>query len=132
MCIYQRTAVFGILISATVPLIINHSATRLIGFVGWGISSVWGWMIASEHVSIQTAINPFFASCEIVPNFPSFMPLHTWLPSVFGATGSCGDINWQFMGLSMPDWMVIIFSIYTMLFFTVVLLHYSFKKKNRS
>lgn len=113
MCIYQRTAVFGIMFTAIPALIVNNLVTRFIGYVGWGISAVWGLLIAIEHVDIQTAVNPFFASCEIIPNFPSWAPLHKWIPDVFAATGSCGDIDWSFMDQSMPEWMIVIFATYT-------------------
>jgi disulfide bond formation protein DsbB len=116
MCIYQRTAVFGVLLGALIPLVSNNFITRLTGFAVWGVSAIWGLLIAIEHVDIQTALNPFFATCEIVPNFPSFLPLHEWIPSVFAATGDCGSIDWQFMDMSMPQWMIVIFAMYSALF----------------
>ncbi|GAA0858165.1 disulfide bond formation protein DsbB [Aliiglaciecola litoralis] len=120
MCIYQRTAVFGVLLAALIPLLKNTLFTRLIGFIGWGISSIWGLFIAIEHVDLQMASNPFFAACEIVPNFPSFMPLHQWLPNIFAATGDCGNIDWQFLSLSMPQWMIVIFAAYALSFAAVL------------
>jgi disulfide bond formation protein DsbB len=96
-------------------MLMNNLITRLIGYLGWGISAIWGLLIAIEHVDIQTAANPFFATCEFVPNFPAWAPLHEWLPNVFSATGDCGDINWSFMDMTMPQWMIIIFAIYTLI-----------------
>lgn len=128
MCIYQRTAVLGVLVAALIPLVFNHFVTRLIGFAGWGVSAIWGLLIAIEHVDIQTALNPFFATCEIVPNFPSFMPLHTWLPSIFAATGDCGNIDWEFIGLSMPQWMIVVFAIYSTVFVAVLASRLATKK----
>ena len=55
-----------------------------------------------------------------MPNFPSWAPLHEWLPRIFAATGDCGDIDWQFLDMSMPQWMIVIFAIYTGLL-TIVL-----------
>ena len=121
MCIYQRAAVFGVMFAALIPLIANTVLTRLIAYIGWGVSAIWGLLIALEHVDIQTAINPFFVTCEFVPNFPSFMPLHEWLPKLFAATGDCGDIDWQFLGYSMPQWMVVIFGIYSALLVFVLI-----------
>ena len=117
MCIYQRTAVLGIAISAAIVALNNTNTTRLLGFVGWGVSAIWGLQLALEHLDIQTAANPFFATCELVPNFP--VPLHTWLPTFFQATGDCGKIDWSLLGLSMPQWMVIIFTCYSLAFITV-------------
>jgi disulfide bond formation protein DsbB len=113
MCIYQRTAVFGILFSILPVLLLNNLVTRLLAYLGWGVSSIWGLLIALEHVDIQTASNPFFATCEIVPNFPNWLPLHQWLPNIFAATGDCGDINWSFMDMSMPQWMIVVFALYS-------------------
>lgn len=113
MCIYQRTAVFGLLFSAVPAMLINNIITRLVSYLVWGISAIWGLLIAIEHVDIQTAANPFFATCEFVPNFPTWAPLHEWLPNIFAATGDCGDINWSFMDMTMPQWMIVIFAIYS-------------------
>lgn len=121
MCIYQRTAVVGVLLAGLLVTISNNTITRFIGFTGWGVSATWGTLIAVEHVEIQTAANPFFASCEVIPNFPSFMPLHEWLPAFFAATGDCGDIDWQFLTLSMPQWMIVILGFYSVLFSIVLL-----------
>jgi protein dithiol:quinone oxidoreductase len=111
-CIYQRTAVFGILVSSLLPIIWQHSLTRLLGFIGWGMASIWGFLIAHEHVDILFAANPFFVVCDIIPNFPAFMPLHEWFPAVFGATGDCSENSWQFMNMGMAQWMRIIFATY--------------------
>lgn len=120
MCIYQRTAVFGIMFSALLPMLANNILTRLVGYCGWAVSAIWGLQIAIEHVNIQTAANPFFATCEIVPNFPQWAPLHEWLPSIFAATGDCGDIDWSFLDMSMPQWMIVVFAIYTGLLAIVI------------
>lgn len=120
MCIYQRTAVFGVLFAALLPLLKNNLITRAIGFITWGLSAIWGLLIAIEHVDLQNNSNPFFTACEIVPNFPSFMPLHNWLPNIFAATGDCGNIDWQFMDMSMPQWMIVVFGAYTIAFVIVL------------
>lgn len=119
-CIYQRTAMFGILFAALVPLLHNNTWTRLIGYAGWGVSAIWGFFLAREHVDILTAANPFFASCEIVPNFPSWLALHEWFPAIFAATGDCMENSWQFAGMGMAQWMMIIFAFYSVLLFVVI------------
>lgn len=122
MCIYQRTAVIGILLSALWGLLFCHNRLgRMFGYAGWLTSSIWGALIAWEHIDLQQAANPFFVSCEIVPNFPSWLPLHEWFPAVFAATGDCGDINWQFTGLSMPQWMLIILTVYSVVGIVVLM-----------
>ncbi|WP_018984729.1 disulfide bond formation protein DsbB [Salinimonas chungwhensis] len=119
MCIYQRTAVYGILLSALLVLLKNNGVTRLLGFAGWVVSAGWGLLIALEHIEILNAKNPFFASCEIVPNFPTFMPLHEWLPTIFAAKGDCTENSWQFLAMGMAEWMRVIFAAYLIVFVIV-------------
>ncbi len=121
MCIYQRTAVYGVLLAALLPLLFNIAPVRVLAYVLWGYAAIEGLLVAIEHVDIQQAENSFFAFCEIVPNFPEWAPLHEWLPGLFAATGDCGDINWQFMDMSMPQWMIVVFSIYTAIFALVLM-----------
>lgn len=114
MCIYQRNAVFGILFAGLAGILLHrYWLGRLMAFSLWAVAAIWGLLIAIEHVDIQTASNPFFSVCEIVPNFPSWLPLHEWLPGIFAATGDCGDIDWSFLGMSMPAWMQVIFAFYS-------------------
>ena len=70
MCIYQRTAVFGIMFSTLPVILLNNLITRFLAFVGWGVSSIWGLLIAIEHVDIQTATNPFFRDLRICAKLP--------------------------------------------------------------
>ncbi|MDF2179534.1 disulfide bond formation protein DsbB [Aliiglaciecola sp. CAU 1673] len=122
MCIYQRNAVFGLLLAGLVGMFLHaYGVGRFIAFSLWAVSAVWGLLIANEHLDIQTAANPFFTVCEIVPNFPSWLPLHEWIPAVFAATGDCGDIDWSFMDMSMPAWMQVIFAVYSALLAVVLI-----------
>ena len=119
-CIYQRTAVFGILFASVIPLIKNTVLTRIVAYGTWGVSSVWGYLIAREHVDLLTATNAFFTPCDIAPNFPSWLPLHEWLPSIFAANGDCLENSWQFAGMGMAEWMMIIFAFYSILLFVII------------
>ncbi len=116
MCIYQRTAMYGVVVAGALVLIKNNSFTRLLGFAGWAVSSGWGFLIAREHVDILGAANPFFATCEFVPNFPSWFAIHEWLPAVFAAEGDCLEDSWKFLDMGMAQWMYYIFAAYFIAF----------------
>lgn len=128
MCIYQRTAVVGIALSALLVVIINNGFTRLLGFAGWAISAGWGFLIAREHIDILTAPNPFFATCDIVPNFPSWLQLHEWFPAFFAAKGDCLEDSWQFLSMGMAEWMQILFAAYFIAFVIVFVSRLADKK----
>lgn len=121
MCVYERITMLGIifagLIGASAP---QNLMVRLIAFVVWGISAVWGLLLALEHTNFQMNPSPF-ATCDFFPNFPSWAPLHEWLPWLFNPTGDCADIVWQFFGYSMPQWLIVSFSIYVVLFVVIAI-----------
>lgn len=130
MCIYQRTAVLGIMFAGLIGAIApRHWASRLSGLALWLVSAIWGYFIAKEHIEMQTTTDPFAFSCEIEPNFPDFLPLHHMIPSFFEATGDCGNIDWQFMGLSMPSWMSVIFALFSIAAIAITLTHFMSKPK---
>ena len=116
MCIYQRVAILAIFFAGVVGYFSCHSLFgRLTAFSLWGLGGIWGLLIAIEHVEMQGAAFSLFFTCELIPNFPSWAPLHEWLPFLFEATGDCGDINWQFLGYSMPQWMIVVYTLYTLI-----------------
>lgn len=112
MCVYERLAVIGLfgagLIGALRP---PSRVLRWLGYAAWAISAGWGVLLAVEHVGLQN--DPSAAMrCSFLPDFPLWLPLHEWLPALFLPTGYCDEIQWQFLSLSMAEWMVVIFAGY--------------------
>ncbi|WP_405631238.1 disulfide bond formation protein DsbB [Pseudoalteromonas sp. Ld20] len=127
MCIYQRTAMLGLLVAGLIGAIKpSHFIFRFLGIVTWATASIWGYLIAREHIDMQTTTDPFAFSCEFEPNFP--LPLHEWIPNFFAATGDCGNIDWEFLGKSMPAWMEVIFAAFSIVLITVVFARLIIKK----
>lgn len=123
-CVYQRAAVAAIAVAAVIGgLGRNYWVTRWLGLLGWAYASFQGLLVAYDHWDLQTSKNAFFAVCENQPNFPAWLPLHEWLPGFFGATGLCGDIDWEFLGMGMPGWMTFIFAGFFIVAVLVSLLH---------
>lgn len=117
MCIYQRVAIFAIFFAGVIGSIgFNFVLARMIAYGLWATGSIWGLLIAIEHVDMQSAKFSLFFSCEFIPNFPSWAPLHQWLPALFEATGDCGKISWEFLGYSMPQWMIVVYGTYAAVF----------------
>lgn len=128
MCIYERIAMMGIIATGLVGAIKpEFFATRWLGFILWGVSAFWGLQLALEHVDYQMNPSPFY-TCDFIPNFPQWMPLHQWVPWLFNPTGDCADIVWQFFGMSMPQWLVVCFSLYSLAFLVVVAAQFVSKK----
>ncbi len=121
MCIYQRTAILGIAIAGLVGAIApKQFICRLLGYGIWGYSAIKGLQIALEHVDIQINPSPFF-SCDFRPNFPQWLLLDEMFPAFFEANGDCANISWQFLGWSMSQWMVVVFSGFSLALAIIVL-----------
>ncbi|TYK65505.1 disulfide bond formation protein DsbB [Colwellia echini] len=122
MCVYQRLAIISIAVAGMIGAIgYKHIFARLIGYCLWGTGAIWGTLIAIEHVEMQRNSGSMFFSCDIIPNFPTWAPLHEWLPFLFEATGDCGEISWQFLNYSMPQWMIVVYGLYSAAFVVVLL-----------
>ncbi|MEZ8823006.1 disulfide bond formation protein DsbB [Vibrio amylolyticus] len=110
MCIYERIAMLGIGGAAFIGLLNPKSAIiRWLGLAAWGASSYKGLALSMQHVDYQFNPSPF-ATCDLFVTFPSWAPLNQWVPWMFEAYGECSKIVWQFLGLSMPQWLVVVFA----------------------
>lgn len=116
MCVYERITMLGLIVAGLIGAVApQFLMLRLLAFSVWAINALWGLLLAVEHTNFQMNPSPF-ATCDFFPNFPSWAPLHEWLPWLFNPTGDCADIVWQFFGYSMPQWLIASFSIYCVLF----------------
>ncbi|MBB1426494.1 disulfide bond formation protein DsbB [Shewanella sp. SG44-2] len=121
MCIYIRVAVLGIILAALIGILQPKVwLLRLVGMAGWAVSAVWGFKLAYELNQMQVNPSPF-ATCSFYPEFPSFMPLDTWLPAVFSPTGMCSDSPWSWLSVSMAQWMMLGFAIYGVIWLLMLL-----------
>ncbi len=117
MCIYQRVAISAMLFAGIIGALGNKFfITRVTAFGLWGYGSYRGLELALEHVEMQANAGSLFYTCDYIPNFPSWLPLHEWIPGIFEATGDCGEIAWSFLGYSMPQWMIVVFGAYLLVF----------------
>ena len=87
----------------------NNTWVRWLGLVAWGASAYKGLMLALEHVDYQFNPSPF-ATCDLFVTFPDWAPINQWAPWLFEAYGDCSEVVWQFLGLSMPQWLAVIFA----------------------
>lgn len=120
MCIYERCALFGVMLAALVGALAPATPLRFVAMAGWIYSAWEGIRLSWEHTMIQLHPSPF-ATCDFAARFPSWLPLDKWLPSVFVATGDCAEKQWEFLSLSMPQWLVVVFAIFMLVALLVVL-----------
>lgn len=111
LCIYERTALFGVMGAGLVGAIAPKTPLRYLAIAIWIYSAGKGAMLAWEHTTMQLYPSPF-SVCPFAVSFPTSLALDRWIPQVFVATGDCSVRQWEFLGLEMPQWLVGIFAIY--------------------
>lgn len=112
LCIYQRLAFAALgLIFLLAGL---HGPSNRPGRLTYaalaGVAAGIGTGIAGRHVWVQSQPADVMTSCGPPLSFlnETLGPLEAFR-TVLTATGNCGDIDWAFLGLSMPMWCLLWF-----------------------
>lgn len=110
LCIFQRMAVIALgfifLIAA-----IHRPASEAISkayAVAIGLATAAGAGTAARHVYVQNQPLDEMATCApgLDYLFDTFS-INEVMSKVFLGSGRCDDIDWTFLGLSMPTWVLI-------------------------
>lgn len=111
LCILQRVAFIAaglVFLAAGLhsPLSVGARVYAALGVVAAGT----GAGIAARHVYIQNLPADQVPSCGPGLDYllDAFGPFEA-LKKVFTGSGECADINWSFLGLSMPAWALVWF-----------------------
>ncbi len=109
LCIFQRVAV--ITVGAIFLIAALHDPGR-VGARIYGvlilIAAAGGIGIASRHIWIQAQPPGTVAACGADLDFlMDIMPITEVVTKVLTGSGECGKVDWQFLGLSMPWWVLI-------------------------
>ncbi|MDV2856957.1 MULTISPECIES: disulfide bond formation protein DsbB [Oceanimonas] len=111
MCVYQRAALAGVILAGALGwLASGNGVPGALALTGWLAASVEGFLLAKEHVDYQLNPSPFH-QCSTVAEFPVWFQLDAWWPAVFYPSGDCSSIDWQWLGLTMPQWLMGIFAV---------------------
>ena len=109
LCVFQRMSVIGMGIIFLVATL--HHSSGMAGRVYAvliGLISAGGAVVAGRHMWLQHLPPHELPSCG--PGFDYIMesfPLGEALSMIFKGSGECADVDWLFLGLSMPTWTLI-------------------------
>lgn len=111
LCIFQRVAVILLgLVFLGAALQGPHKTGRYVYAGLIGVIAAAGAGIAGWHVYLQTLPADAVASCGPTPDLSRILEdnaLGDALSIVFTGSGECSSIDWTFIGLSMPAWVLI-------------------------
>ena len=109
LCILQRIAVFATGLAFLGAAL--HGARGRAAFA-WGtiiaLVTLAGAAIAARHVWITAQPPGTVAECGASLDYMlEVLPLKEVLAKVLTGSGECGKIDWRFLGLSMPAWVLV-------------------------
>jgi protein dithiol:quinone oxidoreductase len=109
LCIFQR---IGIALLAVVFLAaaLHHprGAGRYAYVVLIALAAVLTAGVAARHVYVQSLPPGSLPSCGApLATLLKFAPLWQVIRKVLTGSGECGEVNWRFLGLAMPAWVLI-------------------------
>jgi disulfide bond formation protein DsbB len=115
LCIFQRVAVIALGAVFLVATLYNPGRiSRIIYTLLLLLAGGAGIGVAARHVWLQNLPPDKVPSCGPGLDFMlNTFPLLEVLSTVLSGSGECAEIDWSFLGLSMPAWVLIAVSVLT-------------------
>jgi disulfide bond formation protein DsbB len=109
LCVFQRVAVISIGLIFLVAALHNPSgAGRSVYSLLLALAAIAGAAVAGRHAWLQQLPPDQVPSCGPGLDYMlETLPFTEVLSTVFKGSGECAEIVWQFLGLSMPAWVLI-------------------------
>jgi len=114
LCVFQRIAVtlVGFIFLALAAFVPKTSNTKIITSILITITSLSGVIIAGRHVWLQNLPPDKVPGCGPGLDFMlSTFPLSEVFEMVFTGSGECANVDWSFLSLSMPAWVMILLAL---------------------
>ena len=109
LCILQRAVVLLRALNALVALI-HAPKTRvrqIYAINGAGLAGL-GCLVAGRHVYLQSLPPDKVPECGPgLQYLLDTLPLNQAIMKIFTGSGECASVDWIFIGLSMPEWVLI-------------------------
>lgn len=111
LCIMQRIAVLIVGLAGLLGFLLAHNqVARVVSPVLMGIGALLGISVAGRHAWIQSLPADQVPTCG--PSLEYMVDTLPWaevLTVMLRGNGNCADSHWSFIGLSMPQWMLVWF-----------------------
>ncbi len=109
LCMFQRVAVVTAGVLFLVAAVHNPARTgsRVYGVL-ITLAALAGVLIATRHVWIQAQPPGTVAACGAGLDYMlEILPLREVIATVLTGSGECGTVDWRFLGLAMPAWVLL-------------------------
>lgn len=109
LCIFQRIAVIAVGVIFLLAALHNPGPRGSRGYLTllW-VAVLLGALIAMRHIWIQAQPAGSVAACGASLDYLfEIMPVTDVITKVLTGSGECGKVDWTFLGLTMPWWVLI-------------------------
>jgi disulfide bond formation protein DsbB len=110
LCIFQRVAVvaLGVVLLVAALLPARWRLAGNISAVAIGLTGLAGMAVSARHLYIQSLPPGKVPVCGATLDYMlDVFPLAAVVRKVLTGSGECARIDWTFLGLSMPAWVLI-------------------------
>ena len=114
LCIFQRIGLIVMGVFALIAALFHPKsmAVRLVLWLGSLVGIGWSTVVAGRHVWLQHLPADQVPSCGPgLDYWLDTLPIFQVFKEVFAGSGECAAIDWTFMGLSIPEQSLILFSL---------------------
>ena len=107
LCIFQRVAFAALGVVFLLGAL--HAPRGRGGRIGWGVlalaAALAGIAVAGNHVRLQMLPADQVPACGPGLDYMmEMLPVTGVIQKVMTGSGECADVDWSFLGLSMPAW----------------------------
>ena len=112
LCIFQR---IGVIAAALILLIATlhgpqRTGIRIYGALT-GLAAIAGGAVSIRHIWLQNLPPDQVPACGPGLNYMlDVFPLQSVIQEVLAGSGECAEMDWSFLGLSLPAWSLVVFS----------------------
>jgi disulfide bond formation protein DsbB len=109
LCIFQRVAFFAMGLVALLAAIHGPQRTGQWVYTGlFTLAASFGVAVSGRHVWLQSLPPDQVPECGPGLNYMlENFPLSETLSTIINGSGSCAEVDWTFLSLSMPWWTLI-------------------------
>lgn len=110
LCLFQRIAIIGLTIAYFLAALVADGwrLLRVVVSLLIGLVAIAGSGVAIRHLYIQSLPPGSVPSCGATLDYMwEVFPVLDVLRKVLSGSGECAQIDWTFLGLAMPAWVLI-------------------------
>lgn len=107
LCVQIRAWIAGLMLVMATLLLVRHTPRRVVTLANLLLLLLASGFVYSAYITLGIERGFVDGSCSLQQPFPSWLPLHTWLPVLFEPWETCGYTPELLFGISMAEGLIV-------------------------